>query len=56
MDAKTLAAALGIEPAAIDTTQQDPRLPVYHFKSPAGWMGDVNGPLYHQGYYHLFYQ
>ena len=34
----------------------DPHLPVYHFKSPAGWMGDVNGPIYHEGYYHIFYQ
>jgi beta-fructofuranosidase len=34
----------------------DPTRPVYHFRPPALWMNDPNGPLYHQGYYHLFYQ
>ena len=34
----------------------DPRRPLYHIMPPAGWSGDVNGPIYHKGYYHLFYQ
>lgn len=34
----------------------DPARPVYHFRPPSGWMNDVNGPLLHQGYYHIFYQ
>jgi beta-fructofuranosidase len=36
--------------------QADPARPIYHFHPPAFWMNDPNGPVYHQGYYHLFYQ
>lgn len=28
----------------------------YHFQPEKNWMNDPNGPLYHKGYYHLFYQ
>jgi len=30
--------------------------PVYHFTPPSGWMNDPNGPLWYEGYYHMFYQ
>lgn len=30
--------------------------PRYHFLPPAGWMNDINGPLFWKGRYHLFYQ
>jgi beta-fructofuranosidase len=30
--------------------------PAYHILPPRGWMNDPNGPLWYQGYYHLFYQ
>lgn len=28
----------------------------FHFQPPKNWMNDPNGPLYHKGWYHLFYQ
>ncbi|MFO1499551.1 MAG: glycoside hydrolase family 32 protein [Verrucomicrobiota bacterium] len=41
---------------AIPRADADPSRPVYHFHAPARWMNDPNGPIYYQGYYHLFYQ
>lgn len=34
----------------------DPARPGFHFRPPAGWMNDPNGPIHHGGRYHLFYQ
>ncbi|MBX7168058.1 MAG: glycoside hydrolase family 32 protein [Pirellulales bacterium] len=34
----------------------DPARPAYHFLPPALWTNDPNGPLYHAGQVHLFYQ
>lgn len=42
--------------AAIPKAEADPSRPAYHFRPPAQWMNDPNGPLYHNGYYHVFYQ
>lgn len=28
----------------------------YHFQPEKNWMNDPNGPLFHMGWYHLFYQ
>ena len=36
--------------------QADPARPIYHFLPPAYWMNDPNGPIYHDGWFHLFYQ
>lgn len=36
--------------------QSDPACPVYHFVSPGGRLGDMNGPIWYHGYYHIFYQ
>ncbi|HXG46495.1 MAG TPA: glycoside hydrolase family 32 protein, partial [Methylomirabilota bacterium] len=41
---------------ATPRVQDDPQRPIYHFLAPAQWMNDPNGPLFHNGYYHLFYQ
>ncbi|MCB0125842.1 MAG: glycoside hydrolase family 32 protein, partial [Caldilineaceae bacterium] len=42
--------------AAEPKAAADPTRPVYHFHPPANWMNDPNGTIYHNGYYHLFYQ
>ncbi|MEZ4865474.1 MAG: glycoside hydrolase family 32 protein [Caldilineaceae bacterium] len=42
--------------AAAERAQGDPTRPIYHFCPPANWMNDPNGTIYHNGYYHLFYQ
>ncbi len=34
----------------------DPQRPVYHVLAQANWLNDPNGPIYHEGYYHLFFQ
>ena len=41
---------------AAPRAEADPLRPVYHFLPPANWMNDPNGPIYHDGWYHLFYQ
>jgi fructan beta-fructosidase len=30
--------------------------PVLHFSVPKGWMNDPNGLIYHDGWYHMYYQ
>jgi len=36
--------------------QADPHRPLYHFTGVESWINDPNGPIYHKGKYHLFYQ
>ena len=42
--------------AAAPKAQADPMRPAYHFLPRANWMNDPNGAIYHNGYYHVFYQ
>jgi sucrose-6-phosphate hydrolase SacC (GH32 family) len=51
-----IARAMESVQAAVPKARQDPERPVYHFRPPANWMNDPNGTIYHNGYYHLFYQ
>jgi beta-fructofuranosidase len=34
----------------------DPLRPAFHFRPPAQWMNDICGALWHDGWYHIFYQ
>lgn len=36
--------------------QADATRPIFHFLPPANWMNDPNGPIYFNGWNHLFYQ
>jgi beta-fructofuranosidase len=42
--------------AATPRAQADPSRPIFHVTAPAQWVNDPNGPIFHKGYYHLFYQ
>lgn len=42
--------------AVAPRAQADPARPIYHVTAPAQWINDPNGPIFHKGYYHLFYQ
>ncbi len=48
--------ATAISPALAAKVAADPHRPRYHFLPPANWMNDPNGPIFWNGYYHLFYQ
>ena len=30
--------------------------PQYHLMPPNNWLNDPNGPVYYNGYYHMFFQ
>lgn len=34
----------------------EPTRPRYHFTAPVHWINDPNGTIYHDGWYHMFYQ
>jgi beta-fructofuranosidase len=51
-----LARATAAVQAAASRAQADPTRPIFHVTSPAQWINDPNGPIYHKGVYHLFYQ
>lgn len=53
---QAIAKAMASVQAAAAKAAADPRRPRYHFRPPANWMNDPNGTIYHNGYYHLFYQ
>ncbi|MBT7161978.1 MAG: glycoside hydrolase family 32 protein, partial [Victivallales bacterium] len=53
---ETIALAEEAIQAARPAAEADPFRPVCHFRPPAQWMNDICGALYHEGYYHIFYQ
>jgi beta-fructofuranosidase len=51
-----LARAEAAVEAAVPRAQADPAHPIFHLTAPAQWINDPNGPIFHKGFYHLFYQ
>lgn len=51
-----LGKAMAAAKAAISKAENDPARPVFHYRAPAQWMNDPNGPIFYRGWYHLFYQ
>jgi sucrose-6-phosphate hydrolase SacC (GH32 family) len=33
----------------------DPLRPQFHLMGPKNWMNDPDGPVYYNGYYHMFF-
>ncbi|MEO8426233.1 MAG: glycoside hydrolase family 32 protein [Verrucomicrobiota bacterium] len=54
--ADAITRAMASDAEAAPRAEADPSRPIYHFRPPANWMNDPNGPIYHKGYYHMFYQ
>ncbi len=52
----SLTRAMASVQGAAARAEADPSRPVYHVLPPALWCNDPNGPLFHKGWYHLFYQ
>lgn len=55
-DQEALIRAEAAVKAATSRAQADPTRPIFHVTAPAQWVNDPNGPIFHQGFYHLFYQ
>jgi sucrose-6-phosphate hydrolase SacC (GH32 family) len=41
---------------AVPRAQADSARPAFHFRPPAQWMNDPNGTIFHEDYFHVFYQ
>lgn len=54
--AEAIAKATASVEKARARAEADQNRPVYHITSPANWINDPNGPIFHGGYYHMFYQ
>lgn len=53
---ESIARAMAGVDSASAKAKADPTRPLYHFRPPAQWMNDPNGTIFHNGFFHLFYQ
>ena len=54
-DEALLRATAAVE-AAAPRAEADLTRPIFHVTAPAQWINDPNGPIFHDGVYHMFYQ
>ncbi len=41
----------------VEKSESDDKFrPGYHLLPPSNWLYDANGPVYYNGYYHMFFQ
>ncbi len=52
----TIALAEASVAAAEARAAADPFRPSFHYRPPAQWMNDICGALWHEGWYHIFFQ
>jgi sucrose-6-phosphate hydrolase SacC (GH32 family) len=55
-DAEAIARATESDAKLVERVKADPNHPAYHITAPANWINDPNGPIFHNGYWHMFYQ
>mgnify|MGYP003574918487 CR=1 FL=1 len=55
-DADAIARAMESVQNAAERVQDDPNRPEWHITAPANWINDPNGPIFHNGSWHMFYQ
>ena len=48
--------AMAATTRAIPLAEADAERPAFHFRPPAQWMNDPNGPIFYRGWFHVFYQ
>jgi sucrose-6-phosphate hydrolase SacC (GH32 family) len=51
-----IAKAIASVDKARPRAEADPSKPIFHITAPANWINDPNGPIFHGGFYHMFYQ
>src|SRR5688572_24253727 len=55
-DSASIERAMASVAKAAERVKDDKNRPAYHFQPTGNWMNDPNGPIFHNGYYHMFYQ
>lgn len=55
-DATAITRAMASDQKLVERAKADSNRPGYHIVAPANWINDPNGPIFHDGYWHMFYQ
>src|SRR5689334_11546308 len=45
--------AMASDANVVERAAKDPARPQFHFRAPANWMNDPNGPIFYGGFYHM---